>query len=188
MASASFVNCTEGTNGDSPTNLTLTDISKVCQALASANAYTISDSITGEDKFGSAPVRDSYFVYGSTDLMNDLNFLNGVINKSNYPNQDRVLRPEFCSVLNTRWLLSSNGGVVANASMNGASVYYNTFVAMEAYACVDQDAYPNQLYYRPAMYCGPGALNAELGWKFADVPVVTNDAWVINLRCTRAIA
>lgn len=40
---------------DMPTNLDLSDISEVTRVLLGNNAYTISDNIDGEDKFGTAP-------------------------------------------------------------------------------------------------------------------------------------
>ena len=60
-STASFINCTGGVNGDSPTELTRSDVDVVVEALVGNNAYTIMDNIEGEDKFGTAPVRDAYF-------------------------------------------------------------------------------------------------------------------------------
>ena len=123
----------------------------------------------------------------STQLIGDLERVTGFISKSQYPNQDRVLRPEWGSISNTRWLLSSIGSMDANASLNGADVY-NCFVAgMEAYCCIEQDGYSAQFIYRPPIYDGPLALNASVGYKFAEVPRITNDAWIINLRCTLSV-
>lgn len=183
-ATASFINCVGGTNGDNPTELTRADINEVVQTLATANAYTISDSIEGELRFGTAPVRDAYFVMASTRLIPDLQNVAGFLHKSAYPNQDRVLRPEWGTVDNTRWLLSSIGSVTNNASLLGNDVF-NCFVAgMEAYACIEQDGYSAKFIYRPPIYDGALALNASVGYKFAEVPRITNDAWIINLRCT----
>lgn len=57
---------------------------------------------------------------------------------------------------------------------------------MEAYACIEQDGYSASFIYRPPIYDGPLALNASVGYKFAEVPRITNDLWVINLRTTLA--
>jgi N4-gp56 family major capsid protein len=51
-ATAGFINCTGGTNGDSPTEITRSDVDDVITALMDANAYTIMNMIGGEDKFG----------------------------------------------------------------------------------------------------------------------------------------
>ncbi len=54
-ATASFINCTGGVNGDNPTEITRSDIDGIIKTLKSNNAYTILDNIEGADKFGSAP-------------------------------------------------------------------------------------------------------------------------------------
>jgi hypothetical protein len=54
------------------------------------------------------------------------------------------------------------------------------------YACVEQDGYSAAFIYRPPIYDGPLALNASVGYKFAEVPRITNDLWVLNLRATLA--
>jgi len=186
-STASFINCVGGVNGDNPTELSRADIDDVVKTLQNNDAYTISDSIEGEDKFGTAPVRDSYFAMANSNLIGDLENVPGFIAKAQYPNQDRVLRPEWCSIGNVRFLLSSIGSLNANASTSGADIY-NIFVAgLEAYCCVEQDGYSAQFIYRPPIYSGPLALNASVGYKFAEVPRITNDAWVLNLRATLSV-
>lgn len=183
-STASFINCTGGTNGDNPTQITREDVDTVIRSLADNNAYTISDNIEGEDRFGTAPVRDAYFALGSTQLIGDLEDVNGFIAKAQYPSPMHALREEWGSVSNLRFLLSSIGSVFPNTSLLGANIYNIFCVGMEAYAVVEQDGYSAQFIYRPPIYDGPLALNASVGYKFAQVPRITNDAWVLNLACT----
>lgn len=185
-STASFINCTGGTNGDNPTEITRYDVDEVIRTLADNNAYTISDNIRGEDRFGTAPVRDAYFALGSTKLIGDLENVQGFIAKAQYPSPMQALREEWCSISNLRILISSIGSVTPNSSDLGANVYNIFCVGMEAYAVVEQDGYSAQFIYRPPIYDGPLALNASVGWKAAMVPRITNDAWVINLRTTLA--
>jgi len=51
-ATAGFINCTGGVNGDNPTEITRSDVDTVVRSLLNNNAYTIMDNIEGEDKFG----------------------------------------------------------------------------------------------------------------------------------------
>jgi len=185
-STASFINCVGGTNGDNPTEITREDVDIIIQSLANNDAYTISQAIEGEDKFGTAPVRDAYFALTSTELIGDLEDVTGFIAKSQYPSQSDTLRPEWGSVSNLRFLLSSAGSVSTGTSLLGANVFNIFCVGMEAYACVEQDGYSAQFIYRPPIYDGPMAMNASVGYKFAEVPRITNDAWVINLRTTHA--
>ena len=186
-STASFINGVNGTNGDNPTELAREDIDDIIRVLLSNNAYTISDSIEGEDRFGTAPVRDAFMALGSTQLVGDLDRVTGFIAKAQYPNQDRTLRPEYGSVSNLRFLLSSIGSITENASLNGADIYNIFCVGMEAYACIKQDGYSAQFIYRPPIYESPLALNCSVGYKFAEVPRITNDAWVINYRVTLSV-
>jgi len=185
-ATAGAINAVNGVNGDIPTEITRPDIDVIIRALANNNAYTILDLIEGEDKFGTAPVRDAYFALGSTNLIGNLDNVAGFVAKNQYPSQFNVLRSEYCAVSNLRFLLSSIGSVSANASALGADVYNIFCVGMEAYACIEQDGYSASFIYRPPIYDGPLALNASVGYKFAQVPRITNDLWVINLRVTLA--
>ena len=185
-STASFINCVGGTNGDNPTEMVRSDIDEVIRTLADNNAYTIADNIEGEDRFGTAPVRDAYFALGSTQLIGDLENVNGFIAKAQYPSPMHALREEWGSISNLRFLLSSIGSVSTGASNLGADVFNIFCVGLEAYAVVEQDGYSANFIYRPPIYDGPLALNASVGYKFAQVPRITNDAWVLNLRTTLA--
>lgn len=185
-STASFVNCVGGVNGDNPTEITRFDVDGVVQDLLTNNAYTILDNIEGEDKFGTAPTRDAYFALCSTQLTRDLDNVNGFTQKAEYPSPTNALRSEWGAIGNLRFLVSSIGSVTPNASANGSNVYNIFCVGMEAYACIEQDGYSASFIYRPPIYDGPLALNASVGYKFAEVPRITNDLWVINLRATRA--
>ncbi len=185
-ATAGFINSVGGVNGDNPTEITRADVNDVVATLLNNNAYTIMDNIEGEDKFGTAPVRDAYFALCSTNLTRDLDGVDGFIQKNQYPAPMNALRSEWGSIGNLRFLVSSIGSVSPNASLNGNNVYNIFCVGLEAYACIEQDGYSASFIYRPPIYDGPLALNASVGYKFAEVPRITNDQWVINLRATLA--
>lgn len=183
-ATAGFINCTAGVNGDNPTEITRADIDGVVRTLLNNNAYTIMDNIEGENKFGTAPVRDAFFALCSTQLTGNLDAVNGFIHKNQYPAPMNALRSEWGSIGNLRFLVSSIGSITPVASGLAADVYNIFCVGMEAYACIEQDGYSAQFIYRPPIYDGPLALNASVGYKFAEVPRITNDLWVLNLRAT----
>lgn len=181
---ASVYNCTGGSNGDLPTDMSLSDIDDVTAALLSNDAWMILDAQGGEDKFGTGPVRDAYLALGHTDLSRDLNNINGFISKWNYPNNNKVLRSEWGSVNNVRFMLSSVGSVAPNASALGNSVYSVFIQGMEALACVEQDNYSARFLYRPPVFSDPLFQNVTLGYVFAEVPRILNDLWITNMRCT----
>ena len=181
---AAFINCVAGVNGDNPTELTRNDVDIVVRTLLGNNAYTILDNIEGDDKFGTSPVRDAYFALCHTDLSRDMDNVQGFIQKNQYPSPMNALRSEWGSIGNLRFLISSIGSTVPVASALARTVYNIFCVGMEAYACIEQDGYSASFIYRPPIYDGPLALNASVGYKFAEVPRILNDLWVLNLRCT----
>lgn len=183
-ATAAFINCTGGTNGDVPTQIGASDVDIVTQTLLTANAETIMDNIEGDLKFGTAPVRNAYWALCSTKLTSTLNSVGGFVQVNQYPSQMNILRTEWGAIGNLRFLISSIGSEVPNASALGNTVYNIFCVGMEAYACVDQDGYNAQFIYRPPIFDGPLALNCSVGYKFAEVPRILNDLWLLNARST----
>ncbi len=185
-STAAQINCVGGVNGDVPTEITRADVDLIVRTLLSSDAHMFLSGIEGEDKFGTAPVRNAYFALTNTDLTADLSNIDGFIHQSQYPSQQNILDSEWGAVGNLRFLVSSIGSSALNASANANTVYNIFCVAKEAYACVEQDGASAQFIYRPAVYSGPLAQNVTVGYKFAEVPRILNDAWVSNLRCTLA--
>lgn len=83
-STATFINCVAGTNGDNPTEITRNDCDFVIRTLRGNNAYSFITGVEGENKFGTAPVRDAYFGLGHTDLIGQLDVVQGFIQKWNY--------------------------------------------------------------------------------------------------------
>lgn len=185
-STSSFVNCVSGVNGDNPTEITRADIDLLVRTLRGNNAGSFVSGIEGENRFGTAPVRDAYFALGHTDLIGQIDNCQGFFQKWNYPNQQSTLDSEWGSVGNLRFLLSSVGSTTASASLLGATVYNTFCCGKEAFAAVEQDGFSAHFIYRPPIYDSPLALNASVGYKFGEVPTILNDAWVFNLRCTLA--
>jgi hypothetical protein len=71
VSAASQINAGGGSNGFNPTNLGISDFSLVATTLDTNNAYKFMSGILGENRFGSGPVRSSYFMLTSTELQSD---------------------------------------------------------------------------------------------------------------------
>ena len=186
-ATAAMVNCVGGANGDLPTNITRSDIDSVIRTLVNNNAKRISESIEGENKFGTGPVRQAYFAMANAQIIPDLEQVQGFISVAQYPSQQNILSAEWGDVSNVRFLVSSLGSISPNASGNGADVL-NVFVAgQESYCLIDLDGASAQFIYRPLGYGDdPLLLRQSAGFKMANAQRILNDAWIINLRCTLA--
>ena len=182
---AAVINCVGGVNGDVPTEITDTDVAVVVQTLLGNNAKTMSQGIEGANKFGTAPIRNSYWALCDSDLTSDMNEMDGFTNAANYPQQKNILPSEWGTIQNLRFFVSSEGSVTPTASANGNDVYNIFCMGAEAFTVVDQDGMSNQFIYRPPIYDSPLALNASLGWKMGFASRITNDLWALNLRATR---
>jgi N4-gp56 family major capsid protein len=186
-ASAGAINCTAGFNGDVPTEITGSDIFGVTTQLQSEDAIPLSEMREGAMKFGTAPTFDAYFAFCHTDLIGDLHNINGFRNKAEYPNQENVLPAEIGTYGYARFLGSSGGSTTPVGSFNGATVYNVIFSGVEGYGIVDQEGYPPQFIYNSPVYAGgPLRQNSTAAWKAAFTTRILNDAWVVNLRCTRS--
>jgi N4-gp56 family major capsid protein len=183
-ATASVINCVSGVNGDNPTEITRSDVDQIVRTLLGNDSKSIFENIEGENKFGTAPVRNSFMALAHTDLSADLNNVSGFVPSAQYPSQKNILQAEYGSVSQLRFMLSSIGSISNNASNNGANVYNIFCVGQEAVGIVDQDGAGAQFIYLPPQYSGPLALNSSAAWKAAFVPRILNDLWILNLRAT----
>lgn len=188
LSAASVINCTGGSNGDNPSEISVADCSLAASTLDTNNAMKFMSGIEGEDRFGTGPIRASYFMLSSTEIQPDFDRLvgNGFFSQWNYPNTTNALTSEYGSILNFRILTSSEAAVVRNGSMNGRDVYYNTCLGKQAVTHIDQDGYSMQLIYRDPYYSGALAQNATLAVKFAQSQALTQDTAIRNLTSTRA--
>lgn len=187
VSAASQINAGGGTNNDNPTNLGVSDFSLVATTLDTNNAYKFMSGIEGELRFGSGPVRSSYFMLTSTELQSDFDTLvgQGFLNQWNYPNNTSALPSEYGNVYNIRILTSSEAPVARGASANGNDVYYNTVLGKQAITHINQDGYSMNLIYRDPYYSGMLAQNATLAVKFAQAQALTQDTAIRNLLSTR---
>lgn len=183
-STASAINCTGGSNGDNPTQITISDINEATTQLLNNDAWTILDNIQGEDRFATAPVRAAYFGMCHTNLTKSLENVTGFVNKWNYASPQNTLRSEWGAAGNCRFLVSSVGSVTPNASNRGADVYNVLISGQEAYGVVEQDGLTSAFLYLPAIFSGPVGLNASVAVKFMQVPRILQDLWIVNLRAT----
>ena len=187
VSAASEINASGGANNDNPTNLGVNDFSIVAATLDSNNAYKFMSGIEGDLKFGTGPVRSSYFMLSSTELQPDLDGLtgSGFLSTWQYPHNASALPSEYGSVYNIRILTSSEAPVARGASANGNDLYYNTVLGKQAITHINQDGYSMNLIYRDPYYSGMLAQNVTLAVKFAQAQAITQDTAIRNLLSTR---
>jgi N4-gp56 family major capsid protein len=185
VSTASTILCSNGLNGQTPTEITDADIQIAIIALRQGNARLMTNPLPGENKFGTAPVRASYWGFMSVDLQDDLEAVSSFISAANYPNPMNALEAEWGSTRNCRWLLNTNG------YSNGAStnVYSNFLLGQEAYGVVRLGAKEAEFIVKPLGASGtadPLNQRGTVGYKYPFATRILNDNWITRLTCTHS--
>jgi len=184
-STSSVLLCSNGINGETPTELTKADIDAAVKTLLGNDAEMISEVVTGTNAYATSPVRPAFWGYMDTDLLDDLEACANFVNSSNYASQQTVLDAEWGSTGNVRWLYTSAGSVSAAAT----PVYNNVIVGKEAYAVVHLKSETGDFYVEPLGSGGsadPLHQRGSVGWSHPFVARILNDAFMLNLMATHS--
>lgn len=184
-STSSVLQCSNGNNGETPTELTKADTDAAVKTLLGNDAEMISEVVTGRDAFGTTPVRPSFWGYLDTDLLDDLEAVANFVNTSNYAQQGTVLDSEWGSTGNIRWLYTSVGSV----SSASPAVYNNFIIGKESYAVVHLRSETGEFYVEPLGSAGsadPLHQRGSVGWQHPFVSRILNDAFMLNLMATHS--
>jgi len=183
-SSVSYLNCTGGTNGDSPSNISLNDINNIETILLGNDARTMLESIDAMNKFSTGPTRDAFIALASTSLTNDLQKVQGVLLKNAYPSQEGLRPEEYCSISRFRFFVSSKAAKTPGISELGRTIYTIPMYGLEAAAKIEQNSYTATIGYRPPWVVSSVAQNSQLYAKFAIARAITNQNWISGLNTT----
>jgi len=183
VSTASVIACTHGINGGTPTEISDLDIQNAVIALRQGNARLMTNPIPGENKFGTAPVRASYWGFMSVDMQADLEAVSSFISAANYPNPQNALEAEWGSTRNVRWLLNTNG------YNNGAAtpIYSSFILGQEAYGVVRLGAKEAEFIVKPLGASGtadPLNQRGTVGYKYPFATRILNDNWITRMIST----
>lgn len=184
-STTSVLQCTNGLNGNTPTEITRDDINAAFRTLLGNDAQMISKVITGSTNFATVPIRPSFFGYMDTDLIDDLEACANFVSTANYAQQGPVLDAEIGATGNVRWLYTSAGSVSAAAT----PVYNNFIVGKEAYAVVHLKSSTGEFYVEPLGSAGsadPLHQRGSVGWQHPYVARILNDSYMLNLMATHS--
>ena len=185
LTTATVIGAVGGVNGDTPTEITLSDVQECVRRLRSHDAKTISSTIEGSNKFGTAPVPNAFLGLGHSNISSVLENINGFVGTHQYGSKDMIDVLEVGALSHVRFLLSSRGSVTPVASANNHDVYNTFIVGMEAYTGISLEKNnANFVYHDSRTAGGPLELNSTGGWKMAHAHAIVNDAWVCNLKST----
>lgn len=183
-SSVSYINATGGGSGDQPSNISLNDVNNIESLLLGNDARTLLSSDEAMNKFNTSPTRDAFIMLASTDLTSNLQQVQNVILKANYPNQEGLRPEEYCSISRFRVFVSSKAAKIPNASSLGKNIYPLPMYGLEAFAKIEQNQYTAVLGYRPPYVVSSVAQNSQLYAKFAIARAITNQNWISGLNVT----
>lgn len=184
-STSSVLQCANGSNGNTPTEINKLDLDIAVKTLLGNNAEMISEVITGMDMFGTAPVRPAFWGYMDTGLLDDLEQVSNFVSIAQYPSQQTVLDAEWGSTGNIRWLYTSVGSV----SSASPAVYNNFIIGKEAYAVVHLGVESGEFYIEPLGSAGsadPLHQRGTVGWQHPFVSRILNDSFMLNLEATHS--
>lgn len=186
VSTASSILCSNGVNGNTPTEITTADIKTAVQALRLGNARLMTKPIPGENRFATSPVRSSYWGFMDVTIQNDLEACADFLSAANYPNPMDALEAEWGSTNNVRWLLSTNG-FSSNAS---PPVWNNIILGQESYGVVKLGSKEAEFIVKPLGSAGtsdPLNQRGSVGYKYPFATRLLNDNWITRLLSTQRL-
>lgn len=184
-STSSVLQCANGSNSNTPTELTKADIDSAVQTLLNNDAEMISEMIEGRDAFGTAPIRPAFMGYIDSALLDDLEAVSNFVHAAQYPSQQPVMDGEWGSTGNVRWLYTSVGSVTSASP----AVYNNFIIGKEAYAVVHLGSESGNFYVEPLGSAGsadPLHQRGSVGWQHPFVARILNDSFMLNLEATHS--
>lgn len=186
VATASAINCSNGVNGGTPTEITTADIKNAVRALRLGNARLMTKPIMGENRFATSPVRSSYWGFMDVTLQPDLEACADFLSSANYPNPMDALEAEWGSTNNVRWLLSTNGYATSAAT----PVWNSIILGQEAYGVVKLGSKEAEFIVKPLGSAGtsdPLNQRGSVGYKYPFATRLLNDNWITRLLSTQRL-
>lgn len=181
---ASITNASGGSNGNTPTELTKSDIDSVVKTLLNNNAKMMTPMIRANTGVGTAPIRMSYWGIAHTELVDDIEDVTNFKAVSEYPNPSAADDAEWGATGNVRWLLSS----VADKTDDTVDTYKLPIIGKEAYAITDLDG-AMQSIVKPFGSGGttdPLNQRSTAGWVMQMVARILNDSFIHALNVSHS--
>ena len=166
-SSASIVNCTNGENGDIPTEMAIGDVNDVFTILQNNSGEYITNIVEAQNRFGTSPIGDAYGCMCTTRMIPTLYGMEEFVKKFQYPNISQTLSTELGGVNNVRFFVSEQGSVTPNASMLGNDIANCFVTAKEAYKVVWQAGGKARFIYLP-----PGLMMAQAKSSLIDMELL----------------
>jgi N4-gp56 family major capsid protein len=187
-ACASVTNASHGTNGQTPTEMTKKDIQAVVKTLLGGHAQFITSVAQAGTGQGTLPVRPCFGGIINTDLMDDLENVDGFQHTANYPRQENIMKAEYGATGHVRWLMTTLGHKDEAVS---PTEYKCMIFGKDAYGTttIEQGNVKNIVKgFDSGGVANPLNQSASSGWKMIFTARILNDAFMHILKVTHSSA
>ena len=183
-STASIIQAANGANGNTPTEVSQDDAELALDYLYQNDAEKMAPVIEGQNRFGTAPIDEAYWVLSDVDMRKDWKALESYVPTSQYPSQMSVLQAEVGAIDEARIVLSSQGSVDSSTS---PATFNNFFVASGFYAHSGIDEVAAEMIIKQ-LGQGDDALNQRqtMGFKAFFGALILDDNFGVNLQTTLA--
>lgn len=184
-ACASATNASGGSNGNTPTEITKSDIDTVVQTLINNKAKFISSMIKAGQGQGTTPVRRAFWGVIHSELLGDLEAVSGFKSVESYPKQNDVQEEEWGSTGNVRWVFTQKGYKTSETPVQ----YHLPIFGRDAYGIINIRGYAAKNIVKGFGSGGtsdPLNQRATSGWKAAHTCRILNDNFMHLLEVTAA--
>ena len=180
-ATASQTNASGGANGETPTEITRSDIDTVVETLLDNDADFVAPMITAGTGQGTLPVRAAFWGIIKSTIVMDLESCVGFTGVQGYAAQGGIDPDEWGATGNVRWCFSSN----AKATSDATPIYPLPIIGMDAYGTVGLGSTKNVV---KGFDTAGSPLNryATSGWINPWACRILNDLFIHQLRVTAA--
>lgn len=180
-ATASQTNAAGGINGNTPTEITRSDVDTVVETLLANDADFVAPGITAGVGQGTLPVRAAFWGVIKSTIVMDLEACVGFLGVQNYSAQGGIDDDEWGATGNVRWRFSSN----AKVTTDSPAIYPLPIYGADAYGTVNLGRTKNIV---KGFDTAGSPLNryATSGWIAPWACRILNDLFIHQLRITAA--
>lgn len=176
------ISCLNGVNGNAITELTQIDVNRAIAYLDQNDSEKMTPTIEGTSRFGTGPVEPAYWVTSHVKMKPDIRNLDAFVPTSQYGSQDPVLQAEFGATDEARWVTST----LVTVTDDNPPVFYNTFVAANAYGYVGLDEVSTEMILKPLGFNDYLNRFQSMGFTAWFNAAILDDSHIVTLLSTQA--
>lgn len=145
VATASSVQATGGGNGNTPTEITQSDVDGVTSTFLGNNAKFITEIVPAANLFNTSPTRQAFWGIFHPDNIPAIEACSGFVPVAQYTSQTAVAPDEWGATKNVRWVQTS----LASVGTQATPIYDNLIFAREGYGTIYLGKETGEFYVNP---------------------------------------